>query len=228
MQLRESLLNLAITCVLVLIIALVAILLRESRPGPVAAVPVTLANATGGATDAAAEKPVEPKFVALANPELVDSRANEADSLRIRDGNEEYIFVLYFIDAVETSLTNSSRVADQARWFGNTHPQAVVEAGQEAMAYVKELLTTRHFSVLTRWERVPSTTRYYALVVVEYEPGKRAYLADLLVRKGYARIWGISTFLPENDKRSMEDYQIELNDLAKKARGERRGIWAKN
>lgn len=227
MQPRETLLNLAITCVLILIIALVAMLLRESRQEPVAAVPVASAGAAAKPASPEESRPVLSKFVALANPEFIDSRANEADALRIRVGGEEHIFVLYFIDAIETSLTNSSRVADQARWFGNTHAQAVVEMGQEAVAYVRDLLTTHPFSVLTRWERVPSTTRYYALVVVEYESGKRAYLADLLVRKGYARIWGISTFLPENDKRTMEDYLHELNDLAKKARNERRGIWAK-
>jgi hypothetical protein len=40
MPLRDTLLNLAITCVLVLIIVLVAILLKESRPDPLPALPV--------------------------------------------------------------------------------------------------------------------------------------------------------------------------------------------
>ncbi len=226
MQFRESLLNLAITCVLVLIVVLAALLMKESRTEPVAAVPVTVAPPADGGSGSLRE--VSPAFVALANPELVDSRANEADTLRIKSGGEEFIFALYFADALETSLTNSSRVAEQARWFGGIHPQKIVEGGQEAMAYTGGLLKQRLFSVLTRWERVPNTSRYYALIVVEYAPGKRAYLADLLVRKGYARVAGITTFLPESDKRKMEDYLIELQGLAKTARLKREGIWSKS
>ncbi len=225
MQLRESLLNLAITCVLVLIVVLVAILLKQGRPATVpAAVPVSVANANAPVTS---RRPVLDQFVALPTPEFIDSRANEADIMRIKSGAEEFVFVLYFIDAAEVSSTNSSRLAEQARYFNGTHAQAVLETGKEAVHYVRELLTKHPFTVLTRWEQIPNSTRYYALIVVEYAPGKRSYLADLLVRKGLARVAGITTFLPADDPRSMEDYLFELKNLSRQAQLKKEGVWGK-
>jgi hypothetical protein len=227
MQLRETLLNLAITCVLVLIVVLVAIMLRESKTGTVpTAIPVSSAGVPGGGIGPLEGlRPVEANFVSFPGAEFVESRTNEPDAFRLKIGTEEFIFVLYFVDALEASWTHPQRVAEQARWFGNTQNQAIVDGGVVAMNYVAELLKTKPFTVLTRWERVPNSSRYYALINVQHEPGKRAYLADLLVRKGYARIHGINTFLPSDDSRRMEDYLVELNGLAKQARLQKQGIW---
>ena len=228
MQLRETLLNLAITCVLVLIVVLAAILLRESRTGPVAsAIPVNTAGVPGGGVGPLEGfRPVEPSFVSFPGAEFIESRANEPDAFRVKIGLEELVLVLYFVDALEASWTHPQRVAEQARWFGNVQNQAVVDGGLVAMNYVAGLLKSRPFTVLTRWERVPNSSRYYALINVEHEPGKHAYLADLLMKKGYARVAGITTFLPPDDQRSMEDYLVELNGLAKQARLQKQGIWA--
>lgn len=229
MQLRETLLNLAITCVLVLIVVLVAVLLRDSRGGAVAtAIPISAAGVPGGGTEPLAGfRPVEPVFVAFPKVEFVDSRTNEPDTFRLKIGEEEHIFMLYFVDALEASWTHPQRVAEQARWFGNASNQAVVDCGLEAMNYVRETLKTKPFTLLTRWERVPNSGRYYALISVEYAPGKRAYLADLLLLKGYARVAGITTFLPNNDIRRMEDYLLELSGHAKRAKVQKQGMWSK-
>jgi endonuclease YncB( thermonuclease family) len=225
MQLRESLLNLAITCVLVLIVVLVAILLKQGQPVSVpAAVPVNIASANAQPN---VRRPVLDQFVSLPAPEFIDSRANEADIMRIKSGAEEFVFVLYFIDAAEVSTTNSSRLAEQARYFNNTSAQAVIDTGKDAIVYVRELLTKHPFTVLTRWEQIPNSTRYYALIVVEYAPGKRSYLADLLVRKGLARVAGITTFLPTDDPRTMEDYLFELKNLGRQAKLKKEGVWGK-
>ena len=228
MQLRETLLNLAITCVLVLIVVLAAILLRESRTGPVAtAIPVNTAGVPGGgAGPLEGFRPVEPNFVAFPGAEFIESRANEPDAFRVKIGLEELVIVLYFVDALEASWTHPQRVAEQARWFGNIQNQAIVDGGLAAMNYVAGLLKSKPFTVLTRWERVPNSSRYYAMISVEHEPGKRAYLSDLLMRKGYARVGSVSTFLPPDDPRSMEDYALELRDLGVKARTQKQGIWA--
>jgi endonuclease YncB( thermonuclease family) len=209
MQFRESLLNLAITCVVVLIVALVAV----------------YGNA-GVDTGVAPARPVSERFLAFSNAVFVDSRANEADTLRLRLGDEENVFVLYFVDALEATGSSPQLIADQARWFGGVSQQTVVDYGVEAAGFVADLLKTKPFSLLTRWERVPNSTRYYAMVVVETEPGNRVYLADLLLAKGYGRIHGVMTAMPEGAK-PVEDYLQDAKSLARKAMERRLGVWAK-
>ena len=226
MRFRESLLNLAITCVVVLIVALVAILLKESRGKPPAAIPVTVYGNPVVDQGIAPARPVSPRFLAFSNAVFVESRANEADTMRLRLGDEENVFVLYFVDALEATGNSPQRIAEQARWFGGVSQQTVVDYGVEAAGYVAELLKTKPFSLLTRWEGVPNSTRYYAMIVVESEPGNRVYLADLLLAKGYARIHGVSTSMPEGSK-PMEDYLLDAKNLAKKAMDRRLGVWAK-
>lgn len=222
MKLRDALMNLAITAALVLVIVLVALVLKRSQPSVPKAIPVNPA----GAASYDGGKPVLEMFEALQHAELIETRANEADTLRFRIGPEEHVFVLYFIDALDASLTHPQRVNDQARWFGGATSQQIVDSGLEALQFVRDLLAAKPFEVLTRWERVPNTTRYYALVRVEIEPGKRVYLADLLMRAGYARIGGVTTFLPD-DSRTETDYLLNLKKLGEQARTARAGIWAK-
>ncbi|MBB5038375.1 thermonuclease family protein [Prosthecobacter dejongeii] len=228
MPLRDTLLNLAITAVLVLMVVLGGILLKESRPSPPPAVPVRVAGVPGETLpdEGGSPKGKEDKFLIFPRATLVESRANEADTLRIRIGNEEHIFVLYFIDALEASMNHPQRVAEQARYFGRTNEKVITSTGAEAAAYVAELLKTRPFEVITRWERVPNTLRYYALIRFLREDGQRVYLMDLLLRKGYARLDGVDTPLP-GDSRDLPTYLAELMSLSRKAREEKQGVWAK-
>lgn len=170
-------------------------------------------------------KPVSSTFTAFPKATLVDSRVNEADTLRLRIGNDEYVFELYFIDALEASWTHPEIVASQARWFGGVANETIVNVGQEAMVYVRELLQGHPFTVLTRWERVPDSSRYYALILVEHQPGQQVYLADLLLHNGYARIGGQTTQLPE-DRRRLEAYLDELKTHSRYAKEKHLGIWA--
>lgn len=228
MPIRDTLLNLAITAVLVLMVVLGGILLKESRPAPRPAVPVKVAGVPGETLPDEGGRPneVADKFLIFPRAALIESRANEADTLRIRIGNEEHIFVLYFVDALEASMNHPQRVAEQARYFGRTNEKIITSTGAEAAAYVAELLKTRPFEVITRWERVPNTLRYYALIRFLREDGQRVYLMDLLLRKGYARLDGVDTALP-GDSRDLPTYLAELMELCRKAREERQGVWAK-
>jgi hypothetical protein len=228
MPLRDTLLNLAITAVLVLMVVLGGILLKESRPAPPPAVPVKVAGMPGETLpdESGGAKGVADKFLVFPRAVLVESRANEADTLRIRIGNDEHIFVLYFVDALEASMNHPQRVAEQARYFGRTNEKVIISTGMEAAAYVAELLKTRPFEVLTRWERVPNTLRYYALIRFLREDGQPVYLIDLLLRKGYARLDGVDTELP-GDSRDLPTYLAELMALSRKAREEKQGVWAK-
>ena len=231
MQLRQAILNLAITCALVLLVVLVALLLRRMQPPPVA-VPVaitTIATETKTATVMSTKhtlRPVEARFLSFPNPELVDAGTLEADTLQFRLSDGVPVFSLYFIDALEANSQSSEQIADQARFFGKASPEIVVETGKEALAYVTSLLKTKSFHLLTRWERPPSADRYYALILVEYEKGRWTYLSDLLTRQGFARVAGLTTPLPD-DKRSLETYLLELKNHTKYAREKRLGIWAK-
>lgn len=231
MQLRQALINLAITCALVLLVLLVALFLR-SRQAPPVAVPVavsTTVNEPKTATTVNAKhntRPVEARFLTFPNPELVDAGTQEADTLQFRLTDGTPVFSLYFVDALEANSQSSGQIADQARFFGKATPEAVVETGKEALAYVTSLLKTRSFHLLTRWERPPSGDRYYALILVEYEKGRWTYLSDLLARQGFARVAGVTTPLPD-DKRSLDTYLGELKDHTRYAREKRLGIWAR-
>jgi endonuclease YncB( thermonuclease family) len=226
MPFRDTLLNLAITCVLVLIIVLVAVLLKESRPLPLQALPVAVAQVPAGQTPASTGGQPLPPFKIFPKARLIESRANEADTLRIKvsDTEDEHIFVLYFVDAPDTSLTHPQRVQEQARYFG-VSSQRVIEEGQRAAQYVTQLLKDHSFTVMTRWEEVPGLSRYYALILVEISPGKHVYLADLLVQQGFARVAGVTSSLPA-DARSINDYALELQALRRRAQQGKVGIWA--
>jgi endonuclease YncB( thermonuclease family) len=228
MPFRTVIFNLAITAALLLVVVLGGILLRERKAVAVAqAVKVPVAGVPGQTTpdEGGVPKPVEDTFRILPSPVLVESRANEADTLRIRYGNEEHIFVLYFVDALETTMNHPQRVAEQGRWYGGVPDKTLLEVGNDAASYVTQLLKANHFNVLTRWERVPNTVRYYAIIKVQ-QPTGPVYLADLLVRRGYARVGGLMTELPE-EKRDQPTYLAELRTLDEKARNTKSGIWAK-
>jgi endonuclease YncB( thermonuclease family) len=223
MPFRETLLNIAITGVLVLIITLVAILVKESRPAPVAAIPVgKAAVATMTANSAAAPKA---DFEVFPKARLVLSKNNEGDTLRILldEQHDETIFTLYFVDTPEITLTHPQLVQEQARYFQISQDE-VLKAGLEAAGYVTSLLKDRTFTLLTRWEPVPDRSRYYGLIMVDMEPGK-VYLADLLMQKGHARLAGLSCDLPGRVQ-GAADYGRYLLDLGKEARNAKRGVWS--
>ncbi len=235
MQLRETFTNLLITCGLVLAITVGALFMRSHRPVPTA-IPVTPTQQQAAAPAPApaaipvkAGKPVrkvEDRFLTFPSPTLVNSSTDEADTFQLRVSGEVQMFVLYYIDALDASPTHPERVAAQAAVFGNASQEDVIAVGKEAHAYVANLLKTHPFHLLTRWERQPETERYYALILVEYEPGRWTYLADLLVRQGFARVEGKTTPLPD-DQRSVDAYSNELHSHASYARDKRLGIWAR-
>ena len=225
MPLRDTLLNLAITCVLVLIIVLVAILLKGSRPDPLPALPVSVAQLPPGQS-LENDRAALPEFKVFPKARFIESRTNEADTLRIKvsDTEDEHVFVLYFVDALDASWTHPQRVQEQARYF-DVSGEKVVSEGLKATQYVTQLLKDRPFSVMTRWEQVPERSRFYALILVEHTPGSWVYLADLLVQQGFARVAGVTTSLP-SDARSLNDYALELQALRKQAEQRKAGIWA--
>lgn len=227
MPFRTALLNLAITFMLLLVVVLAGVVMRERRPAPQPALKIPVAGIPGYSRPGEGGVPRQTveKFQILPSPALVETSANEADTLRIRYGGEEYVFVLYYVDALETSMDHPQRVAEQGRWF-QVSEKDVVETGRDAALYVSQLLKDNHFNVLTRWERVPNTVRYYAVIKVQ-QPQGPVYLADLLVRRGYARVGSLMTELPD-DHRDQAGYLAELKALDQRARQAKSGIWARS
>jgi hypothetical protein len=224
MLFRETLLNLAITAVLVLIITLVAILLKESRPLPVAAIPIGKAVEAPESGRTGSSQPVpRAEFEAYPKARLIESSNNEADTLRIKIDNfhEESVFTLYFVDAPDATLTHPQLVQDQSRYF-EISQDLVLQMGAEAAEYVTSLLKNRPFTLLTRWVPVPDRSRYYALILVETEKGKE-HLSSLLMQKGYARLAGQTCELP--DGMPGDEYSRRLLKLSKQARDAKAGAW---
>lgn len=162
----------------------------------------------------------------LPSPQLVPSRANEADTLRIKSGPKEDVFVLYFVDAAEMSASRPGRLREQTGFFQKAPVNAVLTAGANAMAYVSNLLNRHDFKVYTKWGRVPESERYYAFITVELEKGKHYDLGELLVRKGFAAPMGQQTAtLPPSLPRS-QAYVAQLGKALEMARSEHAGAWA--
>ncbi len=227
MPLRSALINLAITFALLLAVVVAGMIMRARQEQAVPAKKIAVAGVPGitGPDEGGVPKPKTDQFEILPSPVLVETSANEGDTLRVRHGMDEFVFVLYYVDALETNMDHPSRVSEQGRWF-QTSEKAVVELGQAAAAYVTKLLKENHFNVLTRWERVPNTARYYAIVKVQ-QPQGPVYLADLLIRHGYARVGSLMTELPD-DSRDQAGYLDELRRLDEKARLARAGIWERS
>ncbi len=161
-------------------------------------------------------------------PELVPSRSNEADSLRIKAGPREDVFVLYYVDAAEISASRPKRLREQSAFFHKASGDAVLTAGADAMTYVSSLLHRNPFKVYTRWGRVPESERYYAFITVELEKGRHFDLGELLVRKGYAVPLGQQSDSMPQPLGKPKDYLAQLGKAMEVARNERQGAWAAN
>ncbi len=162
----------------------------------------------------------------LPKPSLIVSRANEADTLRIRSGNKEDVFVLYFVDAAEASWIRPSRLHEQSDYFHKAPVESVLSSGNEALAWVSQLLREHPFKVYTKWGRVPDTERYYAFITVEAEPGKQFDLGEMLVRRGYGMPLGLQAKPLPDALPPLDRYKALLGKALAMAKQERAGAWA--
>lgn len=163
-------------------------------------------------------------FWVLSAPQFVVTRSNDADTLRIRSGPREDVFVLYGADAAQAMWTHPRRIASQAAYFGGVTQPKVLDVGARALAWVTRLLASHPFIVYTKWTRVPETERYYAFVRVQMD-GRQQDLGELLVRNGYAAPNGpVPDAVPEVG-RTPDDYLRTLQKLLSQARAAGAGAW---
>lgn len=223
MTLRSAIVNLIISMAIVAAVVLVAVGAKFWRQKPELALKAVPLSADPA-------KPLEPqaseKFVLLSQPTLIDVRGDQADRLRIRHSEGEHDFALYFIEALGGPNAEASLVEEQARWF-RTEARDVRSVGQDAALYAAQLLRGHSIEVLTRWEPTDQGKGcYYALVFVKMAQGS-ASLGEQLLGQGFARVGGLMTALP-SDNRELAAYLMDLKLMDEKARKARLGIWGRS
>lgn len=168
----------------------------------------------------------------LENVRWIEHRNNDGDSFFVSHEEFDFELRLYFVDSPEKYISEHhakqrDRLADQADDFDISMEQAVM-VGKAARKYVITLLKGKTFTVYTNWKRVYDNAddRFHGFVEIP-DPDfadKKAYLSEVLVRKGLARIftWGEDT----PDGRHWRDYKEHLFRLERLAQEKRIGAWS--
>ena len=161
---------------------------------------------------------------ALENVRLVEDEWNDGDSFKVEADGRDLHLRLYYVDCPETaygSKADLERMREQQRHFGLEDPRAVARFGEQATAYVKQVLS-RPFTVHTSYARALGRSkagRFYAFV----HTADGQDLGRLLVQQGLARVRGKTRPTPDG-KPSAEALE-ELHDLRATAMLNRAGIW---
>lgn len=159
------------------------------------------------------------KWETYENCKLLPNAANDGDSFHVRAGGEEYIFRLYFADTPQTDASVPERVAEQAKYFHVTVPQAL-QIGIEAERFTRTRLA-RPFTVVTCKQDARGRShlpRYFAFV----ETG-REDLAETLVANGLARVYGATARTPAGQEPEAEHRRLEQLEI--RARNQKLGGW---
>ena len=167
------------------------------------------------------------------NCTLAADRSNDGDSFRVLfpDGRKE-IVRLYFVDAPESAFrtyrggeNNHRRISEQARALGGISPEQAVGIGKQAKEFTLQLLAENPFTIHTEWESPFHDERYHAFVELSYG-GNTRFLHELLIEKGYARIYTRGAQLPNGT--SVKTQKQRLYQLERSAKSKQAGAWAQN
>ncbi len=163
-------------------------------------------------------------FDTLRHARLVEDVGNDGDSFKLAHEGGEHVFRLHFVDCPEKKSYPlvAGRLKDQAAYFGGLSVTQTVNVGLEAKAFTEKLLRERRFQLMTRWERVFDSQRFYALVLFEDHED----LAEKLVKAGFARIYTKGVRMPSGVDEF--DYERHLRDLEKVAKTTKVGAWGKS
>ncbi|MGK0190572.1 MAG: endonuclease YncB(thermonuclease family) [Verrucomicrobiales bacterium] len=162
-------------------------------------------------------------FEVLMGCELVESRANDGSTLRIRHRDNEYVFRLYFVDTPETTLNNGDIIRSQTRYFNYITEERLLETGAEAREFALKLLRSRPFAVFTQWLKPTHNHRYYGMVQIQMPNGERRFLSELLASRGYATLDSLGIKLPNGVEE--EVFRNHLHGLETVARKSSVGAW---
>ncbi|NBB80908.1 MAG: hypothetical protein GVY36_15915 [Verrucomicrobia bacterium] len=162
----------------------------------------------------------------------VDTAWNDGDSFRVKlPSGQEITARLYQVDSIETSIhdtTMARRLRAQRRYFGISNygetPRdsidKAIELGEAATAFTREKLS-RPF---TLWTSHADARGGGNRVYVFIETAEGYSLADLLVKAGLARAYGVYRQTPRGIPQSESIERMQ--DLELSAAAGQRGIWA--
>ena len=161
----------------------------------------------------------------LSGCRLVTHPPNDGDSFKVDTGTGEHVFRLYFVDCPEKQRhpAGGERLADQGAYFGGLGEEEILRAGVAAREFSLKLLRAGDFTVMTRWEKVFDSGRYYGHVMVAGPDGKMEDLAEQLVTAGLARIHTMGADHP--GRGSEREVRQRLRQLEEDARKGGRGAW---
>ncbi|MCX7590069.1 MAG: thermonuclease family protein, partial [Kiritimatiellae bacterium] len=146
--------------------------------------------------------------------------ANDGDSFHVRTKSRKLIVRLYFVDAPETDRSFPDRIKAQAQYW-DIDEDRVLELGRVAAEFTRSFLQNG-FTVTSKREEAQGRSehpRYYALV-----DAGGVSLAESLVLRGLARVYGYETDLPDGTP-ARKVWQ-RLRQLENQAQREGRGAWA--
>jgi endonuclease YncB( thermonuclease family) len=164
-----------------------------------------------------------PNYEVLLGCELVESRANDGNTFRIRHRDNEYVFRLYFVDAPETTNNNPDRIRSQTQYFNYITEEQLTHTGIEAREFALKILRARPFTVFTQWEKLLQSHRYHGMIQVTLNDGERRFLSELLANRGYAITETVGRKLPNGVDEKV--YRKHLRDLELVARKASVGAW---
>ena len=153
------------------------------------------------------------------NCRLMTNAYQDGDSFHVRTRSAELVFRLYFVDAPECDASYPDRVQEQAEYWHISTNQTLA-LGRQATAFTRDFLKKR-FTVHSRREDAMGRSehqRFYAVVKTD-----DADLAEALVARGLARIYGMPADLPDGTSSGKEFGK--LRGLERAARKQGLGGW---
>ncbi len=161
----------------------------------------------------------------LDHARLVEHPVNDGDSFMVEAGGQTYHFRLYFVDAPELHINteyDARRAREQAYFFGIRDIPEIIRYGEEARRFTRSVLD-KPFTVYTAFARSPGgrhSHRYYAFI----RTSGGEDLAELLVRNGLARSYGVDRETPEGVH--SEDMSSLLDRYEDEALARGVGVWS--
>ena len=167
------------------------------------------------------------QLVVLKDCIYVPTEWNDGDSFRVKDGDGKEMTVrLYGADCLETKNDKDSdaqRLLEQRRYFGISEkpPTFAMEWGKQATKITATALTEK-FTIITSFADArgdANFSRVYAFIKTKNGED----LSELLVKKGYARAYGV--YRANIDGVSQDELRERMKDLEIQALQNKQGIW---
>lgn len=166
-------------------------------------------------------EPVRDKVVATVPETALGHRVTLRD-----DREASYLVSLYFVECPPLTADegDEAALARISRYFGDVPLEKLLEMGQIAKDFTLRQLSTRPFKLATLYRQPPNREGIYGFIILRAEDGTEEYLAELLVAEGLGSITVQGSYLPYGER--SQDFREHLVNLERKAKAEKRGIWA--